>query len=136
MWRLLWSKSSLTLDSLWNSYYLALCKILASRRQGPEIPFLMKYQILEPEIVFITDLNTFIANRQLYFVSNVAEIKLNWSCYFSGYGGVIYCWSRSLLLWNIIFSLYFILMMSSKKFFFSKTGISVSPSEAFAYEKR
>ena len=37
----------------------------------------MKYQLLEPEKPFISDFKYFIADWQLYFVSKVAEIKLN-----------------------------------------------------------
>ena len=50
--------------------------------QETEIPFLMKYQLLEPEMISLQILNTFIADQQLYFASKVAEIKLNSNCYF------------------------------------------------------
>ena len=50
--------------------------------QEAEIPFLMKYQLLEPEMISLQILNTFIADQQLYFASKVAEIKLNSNCYF------------------------------------------------------
>ena len=58
------------------------CQLAANKHLAEKNIFFMKYQLLEPDMVFIVVFKSFIANWELCFVSKFAEIKINWPCYF------------------------------------------------------